>query len=549
MEPWRGFRGCGLCAHDTGREKHLSSTSRLRFPGAWLPGFADKPAVVMAESGAWMTFGELDAYANRLARLFRALELAPQDHVAYCVENRLECQGLVWGGYYAGLYYTFVSTRLTPDETAYIVGDCGARVLVVSAATDPRVIEAVRALPDPPKLFTLDEAHPGLPALGPALEAFDAGPIPGAVEGGDMLYSSGTSGRPKGIKPRMTGLPLGSSMIVADLAERDFGCGTDTVYLSPAPFYHAAPMRWTQAIVSLGGTAVLMKRFDPEGALAAIERYRVTHSQWVPTMFHRLLALPEEVRRRFDLSSHRVAIHAAAPCPVHTKHAMIDWWGPVITEYYGCSESIGMTMTDSAAWLAHPGTVGRPIYGVLHILDEEGRELPAGEEGTVYFSDTAPFSYHNDPEKTRAAYNAAGWATVGDVGRVDAEGFLYLTDRRSNMIISGGVNVYPQETENVLMSHPAVADVAVIGVPDDDLGEEVRAVVQLKPGIEAGTALAEEMIAFCRERLSRIKCPRAIDFRADLPREPTGKLLKRLLRDEYRARHAAQGGREGSVAL
>ena len=234
--------------------------------------------------------------------------------------------------------------------------------------------------------------------------AFDAGPIPDAVEGGDMLYSSGTSGRPKGIKPRMTGLPLGSSMIVADLARRDFGCGPDTVYLSPAPFYHAAPMRWTQAIVSLGGTAVLMKRFDAEAALAALERYRVTHSQWVPTMFHRLLALPEDVRRRHDLSSHRVAIHAAAPCPVHTKHAMIDWWGPIITEYYGCSESIGMTMTDSAAWLAHPGTVGRPIYGVLHILDEDGRELPAGEEGTVYFSDTAPFSYHNDPERSSYAF-------------------------------------------------------------------------------------------------------------------------------------------------
>lgn len=520
----------------------MTPTTRPRYPGAWLPEFSAKPAVIMAETGATVSFAELDGYANRLARLYRALGLAPQDHVAYCVENRLECHGLMWGGYYAGLYYTFVSTRLTPDETAYIVEDCGARVLVLSAATDPRVIEAVRALPDPPRLFTLDEPRAGIPALGGALAAFDAGPIPGAVEGGDMLYSSGTSGRPKGIKPRMTGQPLGSSMIVADLAERDFGCGTDTVYLSPAPFYHAAPMRWTQAIVSLGGTAVLMTRFDPGAALGAIERYRVTHSQWVPTMFHRLLALPEEVRGRYDLSSHRVAIHAAAPCPVHTKRAMIEWWGPIITEYYGCSESIGMTMTDSAAWLAHPGTVGRPIYGELHVLDDDGNELPAGEEGTVYFSGTAPFSYHNDPEKTRAAYNAAGWATVGDVGLVDAEGYLYLTDRRSNMIISGGVNVYPQETENVLMAHPAVADVAVIGVPDDDLGEVVLAVVQLRAGIVASAALADEMIAYCRQRLSRIKCPRAVDFRDELPREPTGKLLKRLLRDEYRARHAARDG-------
>jgi fatty-acyl-CoA synthase len=517
----------------------LSTTNRLRYPGAWLREFADKPAIVMAETGASISFAELDARANRLARFYRGLGLLPQDHVAYCVENRLECPALQWGAHYAGLYFTFVSTRLTPGETAYIVHDCGARTLVVSAATDPRVIEAVRALPNAPRLYTLDEARPELPALAAAIAGVDASPLENAIEGSDMVYSSGTSGRPKGVKPRMSGKPLGTTNVVADLAQRRFGCDAGTVYLSPAPFYHAAPMRWTQAVTALGGTVVMMSRFDAEGVLRALEQYRITHSQWVPTMFHRLLALPAEVRSRYDLSRLRVAIHAAAPCPIPTKHAMIDWWGPIITEYYGCSENVGMTMTDSHEWLTHPGTVGRPIYGELHILDDEGREVPAGAEGTVYFANTLPFSYHNDPEKTREAYNAAGWASVGDVGRVDAEGYLYLTDRKSNMIISGGVNVYPQETENVLLGHPAVADAAVIGVPHDDLGEEVFAVVQLEPGHEPGAPLAEELIAYCRERLSRIKCPRGIDFRETLPREPTGKLLKRLLRDEYRARHAA----------
>ena len=392
------------------------------------------------------------------------------------------------------------------------------------------VVAALREQAGARLQFTLGAPVPGFANLAQALAAFPTTPLAGAVEGSDMLYSSGTSGFPKGIKPALTGLPLGTTALNADFMARGFGVSASSVYLSPTPYYHAAPLKWVFGVLTLGGTAVLAQRFDAEGMLRAIERYRVTHTQSVPTMFHRLLSLPDEVKAKYDLSSHQVAVHAAAPCPIPTKQAMIDWWGPIIFEYYSCTEGIGITFTDSKSWLAHPGTVGRALYGSLHIVDEAGEEAPAGQEGLVYFSGTHPFSYHNDPAKTREAYDARGWATVGDIGRVDADGFLYLTDRKSNMIITGGVNVYPQETENVLITHPKVFDVAVIGTPHEDLGEEVRAVVQLEPGIEASPALAQELIAFCRAQLSPIKSPRVVDFRDSLPREPNGKLLKRLLR-------------------
>lgn len=520
----------------------MSSDVTLRYPGTHARGAAaGKPAVIMAETGAVMTYAELDACANRLARLFRSLGLQPGDHVAYCLENRLECPALQWGAHYAGLYYTFLSTCLTAPEARHIIEDCAARVVIVDASLAPEVTDMLVETGTSRHQFTLDAAVPGLTTLAEVLPAFSSVPLDDAVEGSEMLYSSGTTGRPKGIKPVLTGLPLGTTALIADFMSRGFGVTADSVYLSPAPYYHAAPLKWVFGLLAIGGTAVLMSRFDAEGMLRAIERYRVTHSQSVPTMFHRLLSLPEAVKQRYDLSSQRLAVHAAAPCPIPTKQAMIDWWGPIICEYYSCTESIGMTVADSSAWLSHPGTVGRAIYGQVHIVDEDGRELPPGEDGLVYFSGTHPFSYHNDPEKTREAYNERGWATVGDIGQTDADGFLYLTDRKSNMIISGGVNVYPQETENVLISHPKVFDVAVIGTPHADFGEEVRAVVQLEPGVEASQALAQELITFCRLQLSVIKSPRVVDFRDSLPREPNGKLLKRLLRDQYRAQAQQTG--------
>ncbi len=503
------------------------------YPGALVPRLADKAAAIMAESGESISYGELDAYANRLGRMYQWLGLKTGEHVAYLVENRLDCLAIQWGAHYAGLYYTFVSTRLTSGEVAYIVGDCNAKVVVVSAQTAEPVLDALRALKNPPKIYSLDPVA-GLPVLEDEISAFEDSPIKGTLEGSDMLYSSGTTGKPKGVKPQMTGLPLGSTSTIAMLLQKGFGVDENTVYLSPAPHYHAAPMKWGQAVTCIGGTVVVMEKFDAEGALAAIERYRVTHSQWVPTMFHRLLGLPKDVRNKYDLSSQKVAVHAAAPCPIETKQLMIDWWGPIVFEYYSCTEAIGMTFTDSAAWLSRPGTVGRPLLGVPHILDEAGNELPAGQDGLVYFADGVPFSYHNDDNKTAEAYNEKGWATVGDIGHLDEDGFLYLTDRKSNMIISGGVNVYPQETENLLITHPKVFDVAVIGTPHPDFGEEVRAVVQLEAGVAGDDALVEELIAFCKERLSSIKCPRKIDFRDTLPREPNGKLLKRLLIQEYR---------------
>jgi len=511
----------------------MSETENLRYPGVYASVNPDKAAVVMSGSGKALSYGELDAYAWRLARLYRSLGLQPGDHVAYSVENRVECLALQWGAHYAGLYYTFISTRLTEGEASYIIQDCGARAVVLCAVTAPALHRSLRELSTQPALYSLD-AIGELPVLSDELQGFETTPLSGAVEGTEMLYSSGTTGRPKGVKPTLTGKPLGSTSIIADLLQRGFGVSAESVYLSPAPYYHAAPMKWSQGVTALGGTVVMMEKFDAEKALWAIERYKVSHSQWVPTMFHRLLSLPADVRNRYDLSNHKTAVHAAAPCPVPIKQGMIDWWGPIIAEYYGCTEAIGATITDTAAWLAHPGTVGRAFLGQVHIVGDDGKEVLVGQEGLVYFANGPKFSYHNDPEKTHEAYNVEGWGTVGDIGKVDAEGFLYLTDRKSNMIISGGVNVYPQETENVLATHPKVFDVAVIGTPHEDFGEEVRAVVQLKAGEVPSAALAEELIAFCRQQLSPIKSPRVVDFRDELPREPNGKLLKRLLRDEYR---------------
>ena len=513
------------------------SDKPILYPGTHAEQSPHKAAVIMAESGETLTYGALDTYANRLARLYQWLGLKPGEHVAYCLENRLECPAVQWGAHYAGLYYTFISTRLTGAEAAYIVEDCEAQVLVVSAKTAPSIVESVRALARPPQIYSLDPV-PGIKLFDDALSAFDGSPVRDSLEGSEMLYSSGTTGRPKGVKPALTGLPLGSTAVIAGLMQRGFGVGAESIYFSPSPYYHAAPMKWGQGMTILGGTLVMAERFEAESALKAIERYRVTHSQWVPTMFQRMLALPESVRTRYDLSSQKVAVHAGAPCAVPTKHEMIRWWGPVLAEFYSCTESIGSTMIDSKTWLERPGTVGRAILGELHIVDEDGEECAPGEDGLVYFANGPRFSYHKDPAKTAEAYNEQGWATVGDIGHLDADGFLFLTDRKNNMIISGGVNVYPQETENVLVTHPKVFDVAVIGTPHSDFGEEVRAVVQLEPGVEGSAALVEELVAFCRAQLSPIKCPRVIDFVDSLPREPNGKLLKRLLRDEYRARLA-----------
>ena len=490
----------------------------------------DKAAIIVAETGETVSYAQLDAASNRAAHLFRAAGLKAGDTVALFMENSPQFLEIAWGAQRAGLYFVCVSSKLTAAEVDYILADSGARMLV----TCPALAGVAGALCAPVARYTLGPAAAPFRSWTDEAAALPSSPIADESAGTDMLYSSGTTGRPKGIRlalpdPPVIDAPNGLTV----LSQMLYGFGPDSIYLSAAPLYHAAPLRWTMTAQRLGGTVVIMTHFDPEAALAAIARHRVTHSQWVPTHFVRMLKLPEDARAAHDLSSLKVAIHAAAPCPVPVKRAMIAWWGPVIFEYYAGSEGNGLTAINSADWLAHEGSVGRAVHGIAHICDEAGDELPPGAEGLVYFESPGQFQYHNDPAKTAESRNRHGWTTLGDVGRMDAEGYLYLTDRKSFMIISGGVNIYPQEIENLIITHPAVADVAVIGAPHDEMGEQVVAVVQPVAMADAGDALAAEISAFCRAGLSAVKLPRRIDFVAQLPRHATGKLYKRLLRDRY----------------
>ena len=505
----------------------------------------DQPLLIMGSTGETVTYAEYEARSNRLAQLFRAQGLRRGDHVAYFLENHpryLELQGAAER---TGLYYTLVNSYLSAEEVAYIVNDCQARVFITSAAKRD---VAVAAAADCPRVerFLMVGAGPGEvpPPFEPyedVVGAFPAEPVSDEQLGAALLYSSGTTGRPKGILRPLPDDPPGQALPVMQFVRLLFGMREGMVYLSPAPLYHSAPQASVSVTIRMGATAVIMEHFDPEQYLALVERHRVTHSQVVPTMFSRLLKLPDEVRRRYDVSSLESVVHAAAPCPVPVKEAMIDWWGPIIIEYYGATEANGFTFCNSEEWLAHKGTVGRCVLGELLILDDEGKEVPPGQEGTVWFRGATNFEYFNDPGKTAESRDPTGTAsTVGDVGRVDDDGFLYLTDRKTYMIISGGVNIYPQETENLLVTHPKVLDAAVIGVPNDDLGEEVKAVVQPAPGVEAGPDLERELMGFCREHLAHFKCPRSVDFTDELPRLPTGKLYKRLLRDRYWGGHSSR---------
>lgn len=504
------------------------------YPGAWAARTPDKPAVIMAESGEVVTYAELDDFANRLSQLLRAAGLQPGDHMAFCLENRAEYLPVMWGAHYAGLFYTAVSSRLTAEELEYILHDSGSRAFITSPSKADAVLAMGDRLDGLALRLSLGGAIEGFDPLEEAIAAQPAAPLPDRVEAMPMLYSSGTTGRPKGVKPGFERTPLGSGEALAALMAGLFGVTDSSVYLSPAPLYHSAPLRYCTQFQRLGATVVVMERFDAEQALLQIERQRVTHSQWVPTMFVRMLRLSEETRARYDLSSLQFAVHAAAPCPIGIKHQMFDWWGEIIHEYYAGTEGNGFVYCSPPDWLAHPGTVGKPLNCTVHIVDDEGNEVATGEEGAVYFegSTIQTFEYHNDPDKT-AASHLGKWSTLGDVGKLDEDGFLYLTDRKANMIISGGVNIYPQETEDVLTVHGKVADVAVFGVPNPDFGEEVKAVVQPVVMADAGEALERELIAYCREHLADVKCPRSIDFREELPRHPTGKLYKRLLKDEY----------------
>ena len=493
----------------------------------------DRPAYIMATTGEVVTRLNLEERANQGARFFRSLGLKPGDGIAIFMENNRHFLEICSAAGRSGLVYTPISTHLTTGEIEYIVNDCGAKVFVTSAAKSELAAELANRMPKVVARMMVNGAIEGYERYEEQIARQPTAPIPDPVAGQDMLYSSGTTGRPKGVKQSFQGLPYGEITDAAKALLAVYGINEDAVYLSPAPLYHAAPLRFCLLTLYAGGTVIVMERFDEVQSLALIERYKATHSQWVPTMFIRMLKLPEEERSKYDLSSMKIAIHAAAPIPVPVKEQMIRWWGPILFEYYAGTEGNGLTAITSQDWLRHKGSVGRALVGVVHIVDDEGKELPAGEPGTIYFSDGQVFEYHNDPEKTAASRTKQGWSTLGDVGYLDREGYLYLTDRKSNMIISGGVNIYPQEAENVLVTHPKVLDAAVVGIPHEEFGEEVKGVVQLRNPAEAGPELEQELIAFCRQHLAKIKCPASIDFTRELPRTPTGKLLKRLLKDKY----------------
>ena len=511
-------------------------TTPLLYPGQIAADHPDRVAVAMGASGESITFADLDAFASRLSRLLRAIGLERGDHIALCVENRLEFLPIIWGCHYAGLYYTPISSRLNGEEIAYIIDDCGARAFIASTYKAAEAVDAAASTPGVTHRFSVGGPIDGHEPLENAMADYPPTALEDRREAAEMLYSAGTTGRPKGVKPPLPDAPLGEPGRFVHMARDVFGVIDGGRYLSPAPLYHAAPLRFCMAAGRLGCTVVVMERFDPEDALAMIERYRITVSQFVPTMFVRMLKLPEEIRERYDVSSLTHATHAAAPCPVEVKHRMLEWWGPIIHEFYAGTEGAGICYISPTEWLDRPGSVGRPIGATIHVVDEQGSELPPGEEGQIYFDSAAQFEYHNDPAKTAESRHARGWRTLGDIGRVDDEGFLFLTDRKAFTINSGGVNIYPQEAENVLVMHDAVADVAVFGVPNEEFGEEVKAVVQPARPISSAddaAALEAELIAFCRSKLATLKCPRTVEFRSSLPREPTGKLLKKRLRDEY----------------
>lgn len=506
------------------------------YPGRHATERANQPAVILARSGETQTFAELEARSNRLAHFFRSRGLTRLDHVAIFMENNVHYVECCTASERSGLYYTCINSFLTPPELAYIADNCRAKILITSQAKRAVALEAIAQCPDITLCVVVDGPGEGdrILNLDEAIASFPQTPIADEAIGTAMLYSSGTTGRPKGIIRPLPDQPPSEQLPLYNFLQVMWQCREGMVYLSPAPLYHSAPQGAVALAVRNGATTIVMERFDPEEYLQLVEKHRVTHSQLVPTMFSRMLKLPEEVRRKYDLSSLEFTVHAAAPCPVQVKEQMIAWWGPIVHEYYGATEGLGFAACDSTEWLAHRGTVGKIILGELHVLDEDMNPLPQGTPGTLWFKTATPFEYFNDPQKTAETRSADGtMSTVGDVGYTDEDGFLYLTDRATFMIVSGGVNIYPQECENLLITHPKVADAAVFGVPNEDLGEEVKAVVQPMAGAEEDGDLVEELMAFCASNLSRQKCPRSIDFIEEMPRLPTGKLYKRLLRDSY----------------
>jgi acyl-CoA synthetase (AMP-forming)/AMP-acid ligase II len=489
------------------------------------------PALILAD-GAAVSFGELYARSRRVAAVLHGAGLRRGDGVALVLPNRPEFFEITWGCQLSGLYYSTVNTHFTPDEVAYVIDDCDARAVFIDATMTELAahIGAVNTAVD--TRITVGQALPGWQSYDDALAA--AGDVPPTSDGTEMLYSSGTTGRPKAVRRPLPADGNGSwAQAVLELAlTHRYDMSSASVYLSPAPLYHAAGVNYTMAVNRVGAAAIIMGKFDAETVLRLIETHRVTHAQFVPTMFVRMLKLPEAIRKKYDVSSLQYVIHAAAPCPVDVKHQMMEWFGPIIHEYYGGTEGFAGTTIGPQEWLAHPGSVGIPMAAV-HVVGEGGEELPVGQSGELYFEGGPDFEYFKDPAKTASVYNERGWRSLGDMGYVDADGYMYLTDRSTFMIVSGGVNIYPQEAENLLVMHPKLVDAAVFGVPNDEFGEEVKAVVQPVAGITPGPELEAELIEYCRAHLAGYKCPRSVEFDPELPRDPNGKLYKRPIRERY----------------
>ena len=493
----------------------------------------DKPAYIMATSGEVVTYKQLEERANQIAHLFRQLGLESGDHIGILMENNRHYFEVISAAARAGLIYTPISTHLVASEIAYILENSQAKALICTSLFREIIQNVQQDNSRVEHFLMVGDVVDGCQSLEALVQDLPTTPIEDEEQGAVMFYSSGTTGLPKGVfNPPVSTSIYDHNPAVISIGQ-NFKFGPHTVYLSPAPLYHAAPLVYNSVNLIFGGTSIIMEKFDPERALQLMEQYKPNYSQWVPIMFVRMLKLPKEVRSKYDVSSMKLALHAAAPCPIEIKEQMIEWWGPVIFEYYGASEGNGLTAITSPEWLTHKGSVGKAFMGTIHILDEDGNELPPGEIGEVYFSGGNQFSYFEEAEKTKTAYSPQGFNTVGDIGYVDEEGYLYLTDRKSFMIISGGVNIYPQEIENCLINHPQVADVAVFGIPHPEFGQEVKAVVQPMEWTEQTAELEAELKRFCQGKLSKLKIPRSIDFMPELPRKDNGKLYKRRLVEKY----------------
>lgn len=503
----------------------------------WAQIQPNKAALIMADTGQVISFQSLQKQVDALSRWLYEQGLQTGDNIVILLENRVEVVYLALAAQQIGLYYSVLSTGVSSKEIQHIIADNQTQLIFLSNYTYSQIRPLHQQLP---RCYCVDPNTLGLPVLSEQIG--DAAPLPSDFQrplGRDLLYSSGTTGRAKGIwRP----LPPSQAHFDAEISlwKKTFGFDENSVYLSTAPLYHAAPLRFSLRALSLGGTIIILSHFDALLALETMQKWKVTHSQWVPAMFNRLLALPKEQQQRLQPKHLRYAIHAAAPCPIHIKEQMIEWWGPVLYEYYAGSESIGTTIITSQEWLENPGSVGRPLSGTVHIVSDEGIELEANEMGHIYFSGGSAFKYVNDAQKTALAFNQHGWATYGDIGYVNEDGYLFLSDRRSDLIVSGGVNIYPQEIEDVLVQHPAIADVCVIGVPDSDFGETPKALIQLHPSYTDNDQTAQLLIIFLTQHLARIKWPKTLLFVPDLPRTETGKMSRSRLKEQYK--HCAEDG-------